>query len=268
MKHYISICSDKFAHEAKKIDLFDWSVLATLPEYAQANKEDSMLVFNGYSDVAKDDEFYPRKESCLTSASSVFIDCDNPNSDPHIIDKWRKTMKDYDWMIYETASSTRERPKFRAIVPLASDIPWDKYTKNAIIQLFGDFADPKASWFFAPTLDKLNTIEENTTGRWMPTDGIMNRASKLRENEQIADSIRALCQIKWENTHQRKEDNWRFLPSVKKCLEGLHQGERDSSLNAACYAMDKNGYREHIREFLDEVCCDRSVKEKFYHKYR
>jgi len=268
MKHYISICSDKFAKDAKKIDLFDWSVLVTLPKYAQANKEDSMLVFNGYSDCSGEDEFYPRLESCLTSASSVFIDCDNPNSDPYIIDKWREEMKDYDWMIYETASSTKEHPKFRAIVPLDSDIPWNKYTKNAIIRLFSDFADPKASWFFAPTLDKLDTIEENTTGNWMPVEGIINMANKLEENEKVADSIRALCQIKWNNTHTNKEGSWRFLPSVKKCLEGLTKGERDASLNAACYAMDKNGYREHIREFLDEVYCDRSIKEKFYRKYR
>ena len=59
-----------------------------------------------------------------------------------------------------------------------------------------------------------------------------------------------------------------WLINVKKCLDGLHKGERDDSLNAACYAMDKNGYREHIREFLDEVFCERSIKEKFYRKFR
>lgn len=269
MKHYISICPYKFATEAKKIDLFDWSTLATLPQYARARKEDSMLVFNGYSDVAGDDESYPRLESCLTVASSVFIDCDNPESDPHILDKWRASMKDYDWMIYETASSTAERPKFRAIVPLESNIPWNKYTKNAILQLFKDFADPKASWFFAPTLDKLNTMEENTVGKWMPPDDIVKRADKLRESDQIAESIMGLCQIsRWGGNRPHREDGWRSLPSVKKCLEGLHKGERDSSLNAACYAMDKCNYRNHIREFLDEVCCERSVKDKFYHKYR
>lgn len=267
-KHYISICGDKFAKDAKKIDLFEWSVLVTLPQYAQANKEDSMLVFNGYSDCSEEGGLYPRRESCLTSASSVFIDCDNPNSDPHIIDKWREAMKDYEWMIYETASSTKERPKFRAIVPLDSDIPWNKYTKNAIIRLFSDFADPKASWFFAPTLDKLDTIEENNTGKWMPIDGIINMANKLEENEKVANSIRALCQIKWNNTHKNNEGSWRKLPVVEKCLKGLMEGERDSSLNAACWGMKMNGYREHIREFLDEVCCDRSIKEKFYRRYR
>lgn len=267
MKHYISICGSKGDKEAQKIDLFEWSVLVTQPQYAAKEKDDSMLVFNGYSDLY---DKYPRPEVNLTSASSVFIDCDNPNADPDIMEKWRNLMKDYDWMIYETASSTKERPKFRAIVPLENEIPWNKYTKKAIFQLFDEFADTHASWFFAPTLDKLDTIEENTTGRWMPVDGIMTRANKIRDDEQIAESIRTLLQMKRElnGGYEKREDSWRFLPSVKKCLEGLHQGERDSSLNAACYAMDKNGYRDHIREFLDEVLCDRSIKAKFYHKYR
>lgn len=265
MKHYISICSDKFAKEAKKIDLFEWSVLATLPEYARERKEDSLLVFNGYSSL--DDE-YPRQESALNSTSSVFIDCDNPNADPHIIDKWRERMKDYDWMIYETASSTKEHPKFRAIVPLDQEIPWNKHVKNAILTLFEEFADPKASWFFAPTKDKLSTIEENTTGNWMPVEPIMNKANKFRDNEDTLNSLRALARVKWGLSRDENESGWKFLPSVKHCLEGLVKGERDDSLNKACYAMKKNGYQGKIPEFLDMVDCERSIKEKFRRQYR
>lgn len=267
MKHYISICSDRFASTAKKIDLFEWSVLAAQPNYAKDKKEDSMLVFNGYSN--DEETSYPRQERHLTNASSFFIDCDNPNSDPNIIDKWRKRMKDYDWMIYETASSTKDCPKFRAIVPLDSEIPWNKYTKNAIFQLFSDFADPKASWFFAPTLNKLPTVEENTTGKWMPADGILSKANNLRLQEQMEASLMTLKQMKWQtNNDSRHEGNWRNLPSVKKCLEGLHVGERDNALCAACYAMDKNGYRNAIPQFLDEVVCDMAIKNKFRHRYR
>lgn len=43
------------------------------------------------------------------------------------------------------------------------------------------------------------------------------------------------------------------MPSVKKCLGGLLKGERDSSLNAACYAMKNCGYGGYIGEFLCEV---------------
>lgn len=266
MKHYISICEHNTAKTAFRVDLFEWSILASLPENASPTKDGSTLVFGGYSDMA---EQYPRREDNLTSTSCVFIDCDNPNSDPHIIEKWRDRMKDYDWMIYETASSTKERPKFRAIVPLDRDIPWNKFVKKAVASLFADFTDPKASWFYAPTRDKLNTIEENTTGKWMPSDTVMTRAGKLEENEKFAESLRALLQVKYESKgYKDRGDGWRHLPSVKKCLEGLQQGERDSSLNAACYAMDKNGYRDHILEFLNEVFVERSIKDKFRAKYR
>ena len=266
MKHYISICSDRFAHEAKKIDLFEWSQLATQTNYAADKKEDSMLVFNGYSSV---EETYPRLESHLTNTSSIFIDCDNPTSDPYIINKWRERMKDFDWMIYETSSSTKEHPKFRAIVPLADEIPWNKYTKNAILQLFSDFADPKASWFFSPTKDKLPTIEENATGKWMPVDSILAKADAIKANEQMANSLMALKQMKWQSSNKpHREDNWRFLPSVKHCLKGLMKGERDNSLNAACYAMKQCGYKDKIPEFLDEVICDNEIKRKFRNRYR
>jgi len=172
-------------------------------------------------------------------------------------------------MIYETSSSTKERPKFRAIVPLDSEIPWNKYTKNAILQLFSDFADPKASWFFAPTLDKIPTIEENTTGRWMPVNDILARADNIRINEQMVNSLMALKQMKWQSgNNTRHENGWRYLPSVKKCLDGLAKGERDNSLNAACYAMKQCGYKDKIPQFLDEVICDREIKNKFRNRYR
>lgn len=266
MKHYISICSDIHATEAYKIDLDEWMELTRSPKYAQLKKEDSLLVFNGYN---ASQGKYPRLESSFTATSTAFIDCDNPNGDPHIIDRWRERMGGYKWMIYETASSTVERPKFRAIIPLARELPWDKYTKRAILAIFDEFADPKASWFFAPTLDKLDTIEEHD-GALMTGDDIVLRASKLKENDIVANSIFGLAQARAliYGTRERKPDGWRNLPSVKKCLDGLIKGERDSSLNAACYAMDKNGYREHIGEFLDECAVEPTIKNKFRAKYR
>lgn len=266
MKNYISICSDIYAKEAYRIDFGEWIELTRSPKYAQLKKEDSLLVFNGYN---AEQPKYPRQENALTAISTIFIDCDNPNADPNIIDKWRERMGGFEWMIYETASSTKEHPKFRAIVPLSQELPWNKYVKRAILSIFDEFADPKASWFFAPTLDKLDTIELNE-GELMTGDDILQRAEKLKENDIVANSIFGLAQARAliYGRPEKSRDGWRRLPSVKKCLEGLMKGERDASLNAACYAMDKNGYREHIREFLDEVYCDRSIKEKFYRKYR
>lgn len=266
MKNYISICSDIYAKEAYRIDFGEWIELTRSPKYAQLKKEDSLLVFNGYN---ADQPKYPRLESALTTISTIFIDCDNPNADPQIIDKWRERMGGFEWMIYETASSTKEHPKFRAIVPLSQELKWNKYMKRAILSIFAEFADPKASWFFAPTLDKLDTIELNDGAR-MSGDDILQRAEKLKENDIVANSLFGLAQARAliYGHPEKSHDGWRHLPSVKKCLEGLMKGERDSSLNAACYAMKQNGYKDMIPQFLDEVVCDIAIKNKFRRQYR
>ena len=266
MKHYISICADKEATEAKRIDLFDWSLLATLPEFAAKDKLDSMLVFNGYnSDLTE----YPRRELFLNKFSSVFIDCDNETSDPDIVSKWKKEMEGYDYMIYETASSTPERPKFRAIVPLDGELDWDKYAKAAIFQIFSSFADEKASWFFTPTLDKLPTIYDHITGHWFPCEIIQREIDSAKRRDVMRKTNFAIAQMMNRGTchKERNAEGWRNLPSVKKCLEGLSVGERDNSLCAACYAMDRNGYRDAIPQFLDEVSVDWQLKQKWRKRY-
>lgn len=266
MKHYISICAHKEATEAKKIDLFEWSVLASQPQFAQKDKLDSMLVFNGYNSELWE---YPRKESVLNKFSSIFIDCDNETSDPDIISKWKEKMEGYDYMIYETASSTKERPKFRAIVPLDGELDWDKYAKAAIFQLFSRFADEKASWFFTPTLDKLPTIFDHITGHWFPCEVLQREIDEAKRRESLRKSSLAVAQMLRHHTHQYEQnaEGWRHLPSVKKCLEGLNVGERDNALCAACYAMDKNGYRDAIPQFLDECVVDYSFKTKWRRRY-
>ena len=270
-KHYISICGANDSKYAEKIDLFEWSVFTTLPVYAAEKKDDSMLVFNGYnSDLAE----YPRKESEVNRFSSIFIDCDNgkdkdPSTwDKDIIEKFKEAMQNYQYMIYETASSTKERPKFRAIIPLDGIMAWSKDAKQAIFQLFKRFADEKASWFYAPTLDKLETIYSHE-GDWFPCRLIYDKISELKKLAQQKQSNAILQQIRMARLyhHQRNPNGWRNLPSVKKCLEGLSKGERDNALCAACYAMDKNGYRDAIPQFLDECVVDYSFKDKWRKRY-
>lgn len=81
-KHYISICACNKATEAQKIDLFQWSVLSTFPQYAAESKNDSMMIYAGYNETK---DIYPRLESSVDRFSTIMIDCDNPTSDPHII---------------------------------------------------------------------------------------------------------------------------------------------------------------------------------------
>lgn len=266
MKHYISICSDRFATEAKKVDLFEWTILASRPDYAQKTKDESMLVFNGYNETLSE---YPRKESELNRFSSIFIDCDNENSDPTIIEQFKNVMQNFDYLIYETASSTNERPKFRAIIPLDGELEWNKYAKQAVFQLFHRFADEKASWFFSPTLDKLDTIYEHEVGRWFPCELITRKVEEMKKLDEQKETHLLLQQIRMSRLHKDRHnpEGWRHLPSVKKCLEGLCIGERDNALCAACFAMDKNGYRDAIPQFLDECVVERSFKDKWRRRY-
>lgn len=268
MKHYISICAGNKAETARRIDLFEWSVLASLPEYAAEKKDDSMLVFSGYS---PDLDEYPRLEKHLTRFSSMFIDCDNPEGDKDIIERFKERMSNWDYMIYQTASSTPELPKFRALIPLDGELTWSKYVKKAVFEMFSEFADPRASWFYAPTRDKLHTIYENTTGNWFPSKEVLERANRIEQMELLESQRRDMANMRWILSHPDQKPNpegWRNLPSVKKCLEGLHVGERDNALCAACYAMDKNGYRSSIPQFIDECDVEMTFKRKWKSRYR
>jgi hypothetical protein len=131
------------------------------------------------------------------------------------------------------------------------------------------FADEKASWFFTPTLDKLPTIFDHVAGHWFPCETIQREIEKAKSLETQKKSIMAIAQMRRHPTcHvERNAEGWRYLPSVKKCLEGLSKGERDNALCAACYAMDKNGYRDAIPQFLDECVVDYSFKTKWRRRY-
>lgn len=237
------------------------------PNNLQLDKHDSRLVSMGY---AKIDGEYHRGESNFTNISVLFIDCDNPQMDKSIIKRFNDYVANYEHWTYESASSSEERPKFRAIIPLDNEISWTKYTKSAISHLFAMFADDCASWFYEPTRGKQQTLTHHE-GRLFPSKVIENYVQKMEKEEQERIDAEKLHRMMWKMNHPNQQHNpegWRNLPSVKKCLGGLCQGERDNSLNAACYAMNKNGYRGSIREFLDEVDVPRDIKQKFYSKYR
>ena len=65
--------------------------------------------------------------------------------------------------------------------------------------------------------------------------------------------------------------SYKNLPSVEKCFNGLVKGERDNSINAACYAIQNNFTKADIRNFLEELyTSDPSLKEhvaKFKKQY-
>lgn len=240
-------------------------------EKAPQRKEDCWLVSNGYSISTSR---YERNEANFQWIDTVLLDVDNKCSNPNLLNEFRDEYSEYEYWLWETASSSEACPKFRVIFPLDKHIEWinepAKITKLAIKEHFKKYTDDKASWYFSPTSGKLNTVTHHL-GKEYPASKILSEMETMKQRVEtisLNSHIRQALQSCREDVAKRNPNGWRYLPIVQKCLKGLHEGERDSSLHAACYAMDKNGYRSHIREFLDEVYCDRSVKEKFYRKYK
>ena len=117
MNHYISICTSRGAKsdKARRVDLFKAFNLLTIPKNSSPTKDNSVLIFNGNQDS---ESIYHRRENELTNFSTVFLDCDNPNKDKDIIEKFQEEYKAFDYYLYETFSSTVDCPKFRVIIPL------------------------------------------------------------------------------------------------------------------------------------------------------
>lgn len=276
-EHFISICLDpgrepKFSARVGLEEAFVhlWSDIGNLYEA----KGDGHLIAMGYNSKW---EKYPRLESSFDSISTMFIDCDNAQEDPQLLEKFKDRMKNYEFWTWETPSSTPTRPKFRAIVPLDKAIEWTpRFTKKAIASIFHEYADEGASWFEEPLAPKFDTIFHHE-GNLYPSNSLKWKVIALESEEREKEDERCLAQANHQQwmlrniasvTSLRNTEGWRNFSSVKKCLEGLQKGERDNSLNAACYAMDKKGYRDKIGDFLDEVVCDESIKRKFRSKYK
>lgn len=229
-------------------------------------KDDAQLISNGYNSF---EDLYPRSESSFDRVDSILIDCDNPNNDKTILDNFKNETALNEKIIYETASSNEDKPKFRAIIPLDKPIVFDNklkmsHIKKAIAKIFKDYTDPKASWFYTPIKSKKDTIKYYP-GKPFNSEIILNYANKIYELECDMNNLYT------KQAEYRKGDNtsWRNLPSVKYCFAGLTVGERDSSINTACYAILKNGYsRNDIHDFLSELICQYPDLKEFVSKFK
>ena len=212
-------------------------------------KTDAYLISNGYCDK----EECERAESNFTEINSILLDCDNEQADKDLITKFMHEHIQLEKVVYQTASSTSEKPKFRVIIPLDEPISLTgnikmRHIKKAVAEIFKKYTDPKASWFFTPTSNKIETIKYYS-GQAYKSWNIISLASNY-----VGDD--ATNNYYFENKSQYNNGNnssWRNLPSVKKCLDGLIKGERDNSINAACYAIQNNFTKADIREFLQEI---------------
>lgn len=270
MTHYVSIDIEQGikSNTMRKMPLVD--VLRMTLMNAPEDKHDCWLISNGYSNNGG---MYLRAEHCFQWIDTILIDCDNPEGNPNKLAEFEADYDIYEYVLWETASSTPERPKFRAILMLDRQLPWiidpEKYTKKAILQLFSKYADQNASWYFTPNKAKLGTFRHHK-GIPYPSGLIENLVNM---NKQVVEALKPSRAGNWdiENREANKDfnpDGWRHFGTVEYCLSGLVKGERDVSLNRACYAMKARGYADKIPEFLAEVDVPMEFKKKFSRRYR
>ena len=262
----------KFATQAVRVQLFDilQHIVHKNANVLGASKDDSYLLFGGFM---RETNQYPRKELEGMVTQTVWIDVDNPQGDKKLLEKFQELYKNLTYIIYHSASSTADRPRFRAIFPLDRAISHNKYTKKAIKGLFRDFADEAATWYYLPTIDKAELIINE--GRYLPAKDIADIAKlfiQIEEEEQkrYEDYLKYLKYTK--GTHLGK-DSWLNMPSVRYCLEFLSNtpGERDKRINYAVYALKMNGYgAPEISQFLDllEDKIEHSLLQKIRRQYK
>lgn len=259
MTYYLSICKEPGCHGKLAVRVPLDEVVSFFPQMAEVEKCDNWLVYGGFVDVPGE---YLRNESeDIMKMNVVLIDCDNDEGDPDILSKFHKDMEGYRYVTWETYSSTKERPKFRALVPLDATIKYDKYVKRAVFKVFSDYTDQRASWFFTPDKGHLHTLQK-FDGKPFSSASLLEVANDIRrKDEEFERRMEAYSHAREKMGVKFDSSSWRCLPSVKKCLEGLSSGERQSSLAAACYAMSKYGYKSSIPEFLGEVVASGSQEE-------
>ena len=269
MKHYISVCAERGINcpVAGKVELEEAMNLLSTEKLAVDDKENSILLFNGYKNT---DERYARLERELDRFSTIFLDIDNNQKDPKLLDEFKDVMKNYDYWLYETFSSTPDRPKFRVIIPIDKEMNWDGDAKAAIFHTFSRFADERASWFFSPTLNRLDTVIHHETGREFPASVIEKKVASIRATRQMEHDRAFLRRVKWNMTpHEYNPEGWRNFQTVKECLgHTLPPHGRHDPLFRACSAMSLNGYKEAIPQFLSEVDAPMNHKREMMNQFK
>lgn len=239
---------------------------------APEGKHDCWLISNGYKDTSGK---YTREEFNFQWIDTILLDVDNHGNDAELLERFKSEFERYSYILWQTASSTIECPKFRAIFPLDRKVAWvnepRKYTKLAIRSIFSKWTDDKASWYFTPTRGKLNTILSHR-GESYPAANIewtMNSMKSLdlaikhsTSNEFDVDNL-------FKGKRERNPDGWRNFKTVKECLgHSLPPHERHDPLFKACSAMALNGYKDAIPQFLSEVDCPQNHKREMLRQFK
>lgn len=270
MNYYVSLSttSGNTSNLMKRMPLSD--ALKFVVSHPFDNKQDCWLLSNGYKDTTA---LYTREEFNFQFIDTILLDVDNDEEHPNpdLLEQFKKDYADYSYFLWESASSTTTCPKFRVLMPLDKRVAWvnepAKFTKKAVLGLFDKYTDNKASWYFSPTTAKVNTFVGHKGSKLFPSKLIEDRIQVDRMFAQINEQARRAREERRPKTKTHNPEGWRKFDTVIKCFKGLSKGERDNSLNAACWAMEQNGFKDKIPQFLSEVDCEEALKNKFRRQY-
>lgn len=228
-------------------------------------KTDANLISNGYCDK----EECARKEENFKEINSILLDCDNEQADKDLLTKFMHENIQLEKIVYQTASSTPEKPKFRVIIPLDEPISLTgnikmRHIKKAVAEIFKKYTDPKASWFFTPTSNKIETIKYYS-GQAYKSWNIISLANNYVGEDAINNSY---FEVK-SQYNNGNNSGWRNFKTVKDCFAGIVKGERDDKIYDACYAILKHFSKVEVREFLDQLFSEQpQLKKEFEAKFR
>lgn len=281
-KHYFSIMikggRDKIHNGVYSIEDAIEHVWIPSNELLASVKGEGRLMAMGYNAGAG--EMFGRKETLFTHMSVMMIDCDNKktNGDPKVMDMFNEYMNNYEFWTYESASSTSECPRFRALIPLDRPLRWSKHTKKAIGRLFSMFVDDGASWFEEPLRHKLSTIKHHE-GKEFPASVLENVIVQLEDDEKIRmdEYENKSNQIKlWRLRHpeyQPKKVNVSNNEKVRHYLDTPYlkmsgNGDSDNSLYRAicvCVVADDEDTLELVKT---KARCERWTSAEIERKVR
>lgn len=260
MKHMISINPHfgRTVPEMRRMHLDD--ALDYTIKNAPANKFDCWLMASGYSSKT---EVYHRGEDCFDCIDTILLDFDNEDEDGNVYDKdlltnFEKEFAQYDHIVWESASSKEDHPKFRAIFLLDKTIPYlqsdgVKYTKRAILSIFSKYRpDRGASWYFTPTLSKVCTVKR-TNGIPFPSLRVEWLANSMMKTDMMNTAKFSVNQKnEGECNSELRNRDWHNLRNVQNNAV-LIQGQKRNQLISMLGSLHKAGYdKSDAYALLDE----------------
>jgi len=183
---------------------------------------------------------------------AVDIDDYKHDSDEPIEKYLIETYGKWNHLIYSTASSTREHPKFRIVFPLTKEVPNDsiKHFWYALNKELGDVGDPQTKdlsrMYYVPGKYKgaYNFIYNNFSGADMDPFDIISRHKYIDRSGSLLDNLppemraQVLAHRKNEMTNTNVTwSNYRDCPFVNKKLVKEYNEITDTGWYTKMYAI-------------------------------